>query len=90
MSKTNERNDTVSLSSEYNEEDELFDYINLLDIKKIQTMLSKDTKDIDTLKIWEYRSKENQNSTVLNISVYKKSLEITKLLIEYYDLFKRI
>ena len=83
MSKTNERNDTVSLSSEYNEEDELFDYINLLDIKKIQTMLSKDTKDIDTLKIWEYRSKENQNSTVLNISVYKKSLEITKLLIEY-------
>ena len=79
MSITNERNNSASISSEYNEEDELFDYINLLDITKINTMLSKNSK----LPIWEYRSKENQNSTVLNISVYRKSFEITKVLIEY-------
>ena len=82
MSKINERNIDSSISSEYNEEDELFDYINLLDIKKIEIMLSKDNKDKE-LPIWEYRSKENNNSTVLNISVYRKSFNITKILIEY-------
>ena len=82
MSKAIERVNSSSISSEYNEEDELFDYINLLDIKKIEAMLSKDNKDKE-LPIWEYRSKENQNSTVLNISVYRKSFNITKLLIEF-------
>ena len=33
--------------------------------------------------IWDYKSVENNNSSVLNISVYNKDYKITKKLIEY-------
>ena len=67
-------------SSEFieNEEDELFDYIHNLDEANIKELLSK-----KILPIWDYKSKENQNSSVLNISVYKKSFKITKIFIDY-------
>ena len=60
------------------EEDELFDYIHNLDEANINELLSK-----KILPIWDYKSKENQNSSVLNISVYKKSYKITKIFIDY-------
>ena len=42
------------------------------------------------LPIWDYKSKENKNSSALNISVYKKSFIITKLLIDYCIELKNI
>ena len=76
METNNQNNETDSL--EYSEEDELFDYIDILDIGNIKKMLSA-----KVLPIWDYKSKGNLNSTVLNISVYKKSLNITQLFIDY-------
>ena len=79
MSLTNDQNEPGNTSSSfYTEEDELFDYIHNLEDDKINEMLSK-----KVLPIWDYKSKENQNSTVLNISVFKKSLKITQILIDY-------
>lgn len=60
------------------EEDELFDYIHNEQEKEIDIMLSK-----KVYPIWDYRSVENQNSTLLHTSVYKKNLKITKKLIDY-------
>ena len=60
------------------EEDELFDYIHNEQEKEIDIMLSK-----KVYPIWDYRSAENQNSTLLHTSVYKKNLKITKKLIDY-------
>ena len=57
------------------DQEELFDYINEGNIGKIREFLTKNNK------IWTYRSKENNNSTILHISVYKKFYEITELLI---------
>ena len=68
-----------SSSSICSEEDELFEYIHNNEVEKINGMLNK--KRI--LPIWNYKSIENHNSTVLNISAYKKSLIITKILITY-------
>ena len=79
MSLTNKQNEPDNISSSiYTEEEELFDYIHNLEEDKINEMLNK-----NLLPIWEYKSKENQNSTVLNISVYKKSLKITQIFIDY-------
>ena len=64
--------------SNNNYEEEIFDSIDSEDEENIKDILSK-----RKLPIWDYRDKENKNSTVLNISVYKKSFNITKLLIEY-------
>jgi ankyrin repeat protein len=41
-------------------------------------MLSK-----KNIPVWEYKDKDNHDSSALNISVYKKSLKITKILIDY-------
>lgn len=69
-----------SFSSEFTEEDELFEYINKLEIENIKIFLNKNELPIP---IWDYKCKENQNSSVLNISAYRKSFEISKLLIDY-------
>ena len=71
-------NNDDNSESFYTEEDELFDYILNLDDSNVKEMLSK-----KKLPIWDYKSKENKNSSALNISVYKKSFIITKLLIDY-------
>ena len=78
MSLTNKQNEPSENLSIYTEEEEFFDYIHNLEVDRIKEMLNK-----NPLPIWDYKSKENQNSTVLNISVYKKSLEITQILINY-------
>ena len=65
------------LSSSQKEEEEFFDLIVNEDINKIKNILS------NKCQIWNFRNKENNNSTVLHISVYHKLFEITKLLIEY-------
>ena len=60
------------------EEEEFFTHIDNEDSKKIKEILTSNNKEI-----WKYRSKENENSTILHISVYKKLYKITKYLIEY-------
>lgn len=71
-------NNNESFSSEYTEEDGLFNYILNQDEKSITKMLEN-----KTYPIWDYKSIENHNSTVLNISVYNKDYKITKKLIDY-------
>ena len=68
----------MSLSSIMNDKDRLFDYIINQDLSNIEEMLST-----NSLPIWEYKSEENHNSTVLNLSVYKNNYQITKVLIDY-------
>ena len=58
-------------------EEEFFDHIDNEDLVKINETLAKNKP------IWKYRSKENDDSTIFHISVYKKLYEITKLLIDY-------
>ena len=74
---TSEDNEN-SVYSNFTEEDELFEYIHNLEVENIKKMLSK-----KTLSIWEFKNKENHNSSVLNIAAYKKSLKITEILIDY-------
>ena len=62
-----------------NEEDEFIDLIYNLDEENIKNKLSQ--KKI--IPIWDYKTKDDNNSSILNISVYKNSLKITKLLIDY-------
>mgnify|MGYP002624426870 FL=1 len=69
-----------SVSSEYTEEEQFFDYIHKGDSYAIRKKLKESGS---ALPIWDYKSKENQNSTVLHTSVFKKNLEITKILIEH-------
>ena len=64
-------------SSREQEEEDFFEYIDNEDIDKINEILLK------KIEIWNYRSKDNDNSTVLHIAVYKKSFKITKLFIDY-------
>ena len=64
-------------SSREQEEEDFFEYIDNEDIDKINEILLK------KIEIWNYRSKDNDNSTVLHIAVYKKSFKITKLIIDY-------
>ena len=69
-----------SVSSLYSEEEQFFDYIHSGKLESIKELLDNSESAIP---IWDYKSKENQNSTVLHTSVFKKNLEITKLLIDY-------
>jgi len=68
---------TDSFFSEQDEGYELFSYIESEDIYKIDEFLNNKPN------IWEYRDKSNDNSTVLHISVYKKSYIVTQMIIEY-------
>ena len=67
----------ASSLSEISKEEEIFDYIENENIEKIKEMLS------NKIQIWDYHSKENDNSTVLHISVFKKYFYITELFLEY-------
>ena len=60
------------------EKDEFFDCILNLEEEKLRNMLSQ-----KNIPVWEFKDKDNHNSSALNISVFKKSLKITKLLIDY-------
>ena len=64
-------------SSFAQEEEEFFEHIDNEDNVKINEFLSKNKE------IWKYKNKDNDDSNVLHISVYKKLFEITKLLINY-------
>ena len=69
-----------SISSLYTEEEQFFDYIHRGNIESIKELLDNNES---ALPIWTYKSKDNQNSTVLHTSVFKKNLDLTKLLIDY-------
>ena len=68
---------TETFLSEQEEGYDLFLYIESESINKIDDFLKNEPH------IWEYRDKNNDNSTVLHISVFKKSYRITKMLINY-------
>ena len=68
-------------SSNFTEEDELFDYIINQKENNINIFLSK-----KKYPIYEYRNKDGKNSSVLHISVYKKNYNIVKILIDYIKL----
>ena len=72
-----EENTESFLSSEQDEGFDLFSYIESENINQIEEFLKSEPP------IWEYRDKNNDNSTVLHISVFKKSYRITKLIIDY-------
>ena len=57
-------------------QEELFDLIELGDKDKIENFLESSSNEI-----WDYRSKENDNSTILHVSVFKKQFEITELFV---------
>ena len=61
------------------EEENFFDLIDNEKEEEINNLLSKDT----IIEIWNYRNKENENSTILHISVYKKNLSITEKFLKY-------
>ena len=65
-------------SSIEQESEEFFEHLDNEDIEKISEFLSKKDKEI-----WKYKSEENDDSTILHVSVYKKLYKITKIIIEY-------
>ena len=67
-----------SVSSLCTEEEEFFEYIYSGNFDSIKDLLENSES---VLPIWDYKSKENQNSTALHTSVFKKNLGITKLII---------
>lgn len=69
-----------SVSSLYTEEEQFFDYIHSGNFDSIKELLENNES---VLPIWDYKSKDNQNSTVLHTSVFKKNLQITKILIDH-------
>ena len=71
----NESGNDKSLNDEKND---FFDCILNLEEDNLMDMLSK-----KNIPVWEYKDKDNHDSSALNISVYKKSLKITKILIDY-------
>ena len=63
----------TSLSSSEQEEDELFEDIDNEDDKKIEEFLKNKRE------IWKYKDKDNDDSTVLHIAVYKKLYNIVEM-----------
>ena len=61
------------------EEENFFD---LLDEEKDSEIIKLLTPEIP-IEIWKYRNKDNENSTVLHVSVYKNNYKITKFLLDY-------
>ncbi len=66
----------ISTSNEQDEE-LIFDYIENENTQKIKEMMTQN------IKIWEFKSSKDDNSTVLHIAVYKKLFKITELIIDY-------
>ena len=69
-----------SVSSLCTEEEEFFEYIYSENFDSIKDLLENSES---VLPIWDYKSKENQNSTALHTSVFKKNLGITILIIDH-------
>ena len=61
------------------EQEDFFDYIESENVKKINEILDHNYQ------IWLYRSKENDNSTVLHISVYKQLYDIIEKILNYVE-----
>ena len=61
------------------EQEDFFDFIESENVKMINEILDHNYQ------IWLYRSKENDNSTILHISVFKKSYDITEKIINYVE-----
>lgn len=59
------------------DEEDLFSFIESGNINEIEEFLK------NKINIWDYRDKNNDNSTVLHLSVSKNSYLITKMFIEY-------
>ena len=74
-----EENNEINTSSIQDEED-FFGYIDDGKIDKIREVLENNIKICE---IWKYESKENDDSTVLHISVFKNLYEITEMLINF-------
>ena len=78
MENINTNNENDNNKSSYDEKNDFFDCILNLEEDNLMDMLSK-----KNIPVWEYKDKDNHDSSALNISVYKKSLKITKILIDY-------
>lgn len=74
-------NDKKNDSEKKGEVDDLLDLINNGREEKIDKMLKNDS----SYEIWNIRDKENDNSTLLHISVYKNNFTITLTLIKYIE-----
>ena len=72
-----EQSGEVSTLSEQETDEIIFDYIENENTKKIKEIMSQD------IKIWEFKSINNDNSTVLHLSVFKKLFPIVELIIDY-------
>jgi palmitoyltransferase len=73
----NEQTEEVSTLSEQEADEIVFDYLENENTNKIKEMMSQD------IKIWEFKSKNNDNSTVLHVSVFKKLFTLVELIIDY-------
>ena len=70
---------TNSTSLIEQEQEEFFELLENENEKEINEILSKNHK------IWLYKSKDNENSTPLHISVYKKNHRLTEKIINYVE-----
>ena len=61
------------------EQKQFFDLIGNEKEDEIKNILKNEIK----YEIWNYKNKENNNSTLIHVSVYKKNFHITQVLIEY-------
>ena len=77
-----ENKDNSSTSSNYTEEDELFEYISNQDENNVDNFLGR-----KKYPIYDFRTKDGKGSTVLHISVYKKNFNIVKKLIDYCKIY---
>ena len=77
-----ENKDNSSTSSNYTEEDELFEYISNQDENNVDNFLAR-----KKYPIYDFRTKDGKGSTVLHISVYKKNFNIVKKLIDYCKIY---
>ena len=78
--------DNFSNEQQINEiEVKFFDLINKDDEYSINKILSSDM----LYQIWDYRNKENDNSSVIHMSALKNNYSITKLIIEYIQKYNQ-
>ena len=73
-----EKNNEKKEKAYNSDEDEIIELILLQNEEELKLMLSE-----KEYPIWDYKSKENDNSSVLNLSVYKNDFNITNILINY-------
>ena len=69
------------------EEDEQEKFFNLIS-EDNEDEIKKIFNSQNVYEIWYYKNKENNNSTIIHITVYRKNLSILKILIEYIEKHK--